>query len=253
MMNQEKEIEENKLLRRENFIRLKKRCPICKTRGFETNYYVQEGGFCVKCDIWVVPYSSRNGIFKSRLCKPDLDIQFHVNGKPKITWKEWFNQKEWDKIVLDKKQKEEQYRISRLPILNQERWRCIVSSNSKHGKLSRQLEVYQSVLRCDWATRDAYLIANLNIRKIEMLLPIIQINYQKQKTRTAFGALRHLVFQRDNYKCVECGATKEELRLEVDHIIPWSKGGLTELPNLQTLCKKCNRSKHARIWDDKNE
>lgn len=68
--------------------------------------------------------------------------------------------------------------------------------------------------------------------------------------RTALGELRHLVFKRDNYKCLECGATKEETTLEIDHIIPWSKGGQTHIDNLQVLCKKCNRSKHARIWDD---
>ena len=53
---------------------------------------------------------------------------------------------------------------------------------------------------------------------------------------------------KEGYKCRECGATKEEIRLEIDHIIPWSKGGKTELENLQTLCRNCNHSKHTRIW-----
>ena len=67
-------------------------------------------------------------------------------------------------------------------------------------------------------------------------------------SRGVYGELRHLVYQRDNYKCRECGATKEEIRLEIDHIIPWSKGGKTEFNNLQTLCRKCNHSKHTRVW-----
>ena len=33
------------------------------------------------------------------------------------------------------------------------------------------------------------------------------------------------------------------LLLEVDHIVPVSKGGKTEADNLQTLCWRCNRSK----------
>ncbi|HJB68761.1 MAG TPA: HNH endonuclease [Candidatus Fournierella excrementigallinarum] len=35
--------------------------------------------------------------------------------------------------------------------------------------------------------------------------------------------------------------------LEIDHIIPVSKGGRTEEDNLQTLCWKCNRSKGDKI------
>lgn len=56
--------------------------------------------------------------------------------------------------------------------------------------------------------------------------------------------------ERDNYTCCQCGnSTHKEpnLLLEVDHIIPISKGGLTLKENLQTLCWKCNRSKGAKI------
>lgn len=44
-------------------------------------------------------------------------------------------------------------------------------------------------------------------------------------------------------RCSLCGATKDERPLDVDHIIPKSRGGKTEYPNLQVLCSKCNRSK----------
>lgn len=60
--------------------------------------------------------------------------------------------------------------------------------------------------------------------------------------------LRHEVFKRDNYRCRECGATNKETTLEIDHIVPVSKGGSNSLSNLQTLCKKCNRAKHAHTW-----
>ena len=62
------------------------------------------------------------------------------------------------------------------------------------------------------------------------------------------SSIRHEVFKRDKYKCVECGSTKEERTLHVDHIIPKSKGGTDELDNLQTLCEVCNLAKSDRNW-----
>jgi len=58
------------------------------------------------------------------------------------------------------------------------------------------------------------------------------------------------------YKCAHCGkwcgrpgAEKanipDHMKMEVDHIRPWSQGGSDELWNLQPLCKPCNRSKSA--------
>lgn len=66
------------------------------------------------------------------------------------------------------------------------------------------------------------------------------------------GKLRHQVFVRDNYRCVECGATNKETQLEIDHIIPVSKGGTNDINNLQTLCRECNRAKSATIWNQQN-
>lgn len=60
--------------------------------------------------------------------------------------------------------------------------------------------------------------------------------------------LRHEVFKRDNYKCKECGATKQEKSLHCDHILPVSQGGTDELDNLQTLCIDCNLAKSNKCF-----
>ena len=52
--------------------------------------------------------------------------------------------------------------------------------------------------------------------------------------------------KRSRYKCVFCGRNSNQIQLEVDHIIPFSKGGSNNLSNLQTLCIDCNRGKGAR-------
>lgn len=65
------------------------------------------------------------------------------------------------------------------------------------------------------------------------------------------------------YKCAHCGKwcgrpgaerakIPDDMKMEVDHILPWSQGGSDELYNLQPLCKPCNRSKSAGSagWDN---
>lgn len=62
--------------------------------------------------------------------------------------------------------------------------------------------------------------------------------------------LRHEILARDGYVCKNCGASQQKepnLLLEVDHIIPISKGGMTSTDNLQTLCWRCNRTKGSKV------
>lgn len=80
-----------------------------------------------------------------------------------------------------------------------------------------------------------------------------KVNNKKEKQyqrKLMTPKLRKYIIQRDNFTCCKCGNSiykEPNLLLEVDHIIPVSKGGLTEENNLQTLCWKCNRSKGSKI------
>lgn len=68
-----------------------------------------------------------------------------------------------------------------------------------------------------------------------------------KKTRETIPLnIRWIVLNRDNYRCVKCGQSpvnNPKIDLEIDHIIPVSKGGTNDIDNLQTLCKKCNQGK----------
>jgi hypothetical protein len=67
----------------------------------------------------------------------------------------------------------------------------------------------------------------------------------------ASSRTRYLVLKRDGYRCVMCGATATEgAKLQVDHILPKSKGGKAVLDNLQTLCDRCNRGKGTDLSPD---
>jgi 5-methylcytosine-specific restriction endonuclease McrA len=72
-------------------------------------------------------------------------------------------------------------------------------------------------------------------------------NQDKEKrSRHIPASVRVSVLHRDCYKCVFCGRSPKQVQLEVDHIVPFSKGGSNDLSNLQTLCFDCNRGKGAR-------
>lgn len=55
---------------------------------------------------------------------------------------------------------------------------------------------------------------------------------------------RWTILARDNWTCCACGrSSREGYSLEVDHILPRSKGGTDDEDNLQTLCWPCNSGK----------
>jgi 5-methylcytosine-specific restriction endonuclease McrA len=72
---------------------------------------------------------------------------------------------------------------------------------------------------------------------------------RRQEHRPAIRLfLRRAVFAADHYCCCWCGAAWD---LQIDHIRPWSLGGLNALWNLATLCGKCNRIK-SNYWMDRD-
>jgi len=80
------------------------------------------------------------------------------------------------------------------------------------------------------------------------LIPIEEKKEKKKKERNSMSPkLRFDVFRRDKFVCQYCGACGSNVELEVDHIIPVSRGGTDEMSNLKTTCFDCNRGKGDRI------
>ena len=69
---------------------------------------------------------------------------------------------------------------------------------------------------------------------------------KEKRSRHIPASVRVTVLHRDGLKCVFCGRGAPKVELEVDHILPFSKGGSNDPSNLQTLCFDCNRGKGAR-------
>lgn len=64
----------------------------------------------------------------------------------------------------------------------------------------------------------------------------------KQKALADFTSeQKKQIFERDNYRCVQCGRRqKEGYELQADHRVPKDKGGKATVDNGQTLCSICN-------------
>lgn len=65
------------------------------------------------------------------------------------------------------------------------------------------------------------------------------------------------IMERDKYTCLYCGQIGG--KLEIDHVLPISRGGTNDVDNLVTACQHCNRQKHDKTaeeyadWKDEHE
>lgn len=77
--------------------------------------------------------------------------------------------------------------------------------------------------------------------------------HSTNQRRLMTRALREQIMKRDHYTCQFCGKyMPDEIGLQIDHIVPVSKGGKSVPSNLRVLCSKCNASKGAKygeLWE----
>lgn len=72
--------------------------------------------------------------------------------------------------------------------------------------------------------------------------------FAKNQRKNMTAKLRRQICERDNYTCQICGKHMPDgVGLQIDHIVPVSKGGKTVPSNLRVLCSKCNGAKHDRM------
>lgn len=72
--------------------------------------------------------------------------------------------------------------------------------------------------------------------------------YPSEEYPPDWQSRRQKVLRRDGFICQECGVRStrvDDVRFDVDHIVPKSDGGSHALENLQTLCPSCHAQKHS--------
>lgn len=60
------------------------------------------------------------------------------------------------------------------------------------------------------------------------------------------GSVRFNVLLESGNRCELCGVSSQQKQIDVDHIVPRSKGGSNDRSNLQALCRTCNAQKKNR-------
>ena len=61
---------------------------------------------------------------------------------------------------------------------------------------------------------------------------------------------RDKVILRDNKICYICNRTLSDKEITIDHVIPISKGGSSDVKNLKCCCKLCNELKGSFTYSE---
>jgi len=93
---------------------------------------------------------------------------------------------------------------------------------------------------------DALMDRHDEVSESELVAEVIGAG--RDSKRRYRGKVRTRVYQRDGGKCFYCNAVVVIERAQIDHVIPWSRGGRTVEMNGVTSCAPCNRKKSNKVW-----
>ena len=100
-----------------------------------------------------------------------------------------------------------------------------------------------------WCVQNLFLL-DLDLRPDEYILETLDRTPKIGRGITL--KLRNEIMERNGYSCQLCGATggdpdpcdpKKKVRLQIDHILPFTQNGPNDKDNLEVLCSVCNQSK----------
>lgn len=212
---------------------------------------MEQGKYCTKCGEWKLfteyhrNTKTKDGhVSRCKECTKKYTKQFYkdnvayyknITRHYKSEKSEWYKeymkkyQKENAEKIKSRKKKQYQNNVEYYKEISKQRYKDKPEYFKQYGRKYRQSE----------RGREADFRRNLKRRS--------NIN------NVEFTSLeRKEILERDNWTCQCCGIKVHDRKsgnwntndkAEIDHIIPISKGGNSELNNLQVLCRTCNRSK----------
>jgi hypothetical protein len=125
---------------------------------------------------------------------------------------------------------------------------------NRFGTWRKALLAFIEYTKKDFPSEEKQVEEKFSVRNTETPKMVQQeiLKRDTEDSRSIPLGLRFKVMYRDDFKCVLCGnnpPTSPGLVLHVDHIVPWSKGGKTQIDNLRTLCAACNIGRGNRYVD----
>lgn len=124
---------------------------------------------------------------------------------------------------------------------------------NRFGTWRKALLAFVEYMNKDSAEEPTVQSSDKSSPQVEFSSQVAPIEKKKPEDRRDIPlGLRFKVMHRDHFKCVLCGDNPPAtpgLVLHIDHIVPWSKGGKTEIENLRTLCAACNLGRGNRYND----
>jgi 5-methylcytosine-specific restriction endonuclease McrA len=100
----------------------------------------------------------------------------------------------------------------------------------------------------NWVRPSGGWVASPNLR---MAVPeVIRLVRYDRVPHREVAFTRHNVFARDRHRCAYCGQRKRTDELDLDHVLPRSRGGPHEWTNVVTSCRPCNLRKADQLPDE---
>ncbi len=102
----------------------------------------------------------------------------------------------------------------------------------------------------NWVTRFAKLTpitkfaietAKFDMQKLEN--PDIKGVEYRQGRMFGYVDKKAYLLERENYSCIYCGTHASKAKMEIEHVVPRSRGGTDSLNNLVLACHECNQAK----------
>lgn len=220
---------------------------MCDTEGVQT---LQRGmNYRLNVNYSVILMSQRhNAPYRDSILSDGITIEYEGHDVPKTS------------SNIDPK-KLDQQKITSSGKLTQNGLFASAVENYKNGKRTHEIvRAYEKIFSGVWSEKGFFKLVdykyiNVDNRKIyRFFLEETEMDFDsagitenklRQRTRIIPSEIKKIVWERDNGRCVICGASNE---LHFDHDLPYSKGGTSITPdNVRILCARHNLQKSDKI------